>query len=48
MATKVNIALSPAQAEALVKNLALVPKQTKTVEAITAKIQAAIEASQTE
>jgi ABC-type uncharacterized transport system ATPase subunit len=41
---KVNVVLSPAQAQALVKALASVPKQTKTVEAITAKVNEAIAA----
>jgi hypothetical protein len=46
MAAKVNVTLSASQAEALVKALGTVPKQTKTVEAITAKVQEAIEAAQ--
>ncbi len=42
MAAKVNVVFSAAQAEALVKALGTVQKQTKTVEAITAKVQDAI------
>jgi methyl coenzyme M reductase alpha subunit len=45
MAVKVNVVFSAAQAEALVKALGTVAKQTKTVEAITAKVQDAITAS---
>lgn len=45
MAIKVNVVLSPAQAEALLKVLAAAPKQTKTVEAITEKVQAAATAA---
>jgi hypothetical protein len=46
MAIKVNVVLSPAQADALLKVLAAAPKQTKTIEALTAKVQAAVEAVQ--
>jgi hypothetical protein len=42
MAIKVNVVLSPAQADALLKVLATAPKQTKTIEALMAKVQAAI------
>jgi hypothetical protein len=42
---KVNVVLSGAQAEALVKALGTVPKQSKTVEAITAKVTEAIAAA---
>lgn len=45
MAAKVTVTFSPAQAEALVKALGSVPKQTKTVEALTAKVNEAIGAS---
>ena len=44
MAAKVTVTFSPAQAEALVKALGSVPKQTKTIEAITAKVAEAISA----
>jgi len=44
---KVNVVLSTAQAEALIEALGTVPKQTKTVEALTAKAQAALAAAQT-
>lgn len=44
MAVKVNLVLSPAQAEALGKILAAVPKQTKTVEVLSAKLKSAQEA----
>ena len=43
---KVNVTLSPAQAEALLKALSTVPKQTKTTIKITDKVQAAIAASE--
>lgn len=46
MAIKVNVVLSPAQAEALIKVLAAAPKQTKTIEALAAKVQAAVDAVQ--
>jgi hypothetical protein len=45
MATKVNVVLSSAQAETLLKVLATAPKQTKTIEAITAKVQDAVSAA---
>lgn len=38
MAAKVTVTLSPAHAEALIKVLTAAPKQTKTIEALTAKI----------
>ena len=40
---KVTIVVSAAQAEVLLKLLAAAPKQTKTVEAITAKVQEAVD-----
>lgn len=43
--SKVNIALSSAQAELLLRTLAAAPKQTKTLEAIQVKIQAAVDAA---
>jgi len=46
MAIKVNVVLSPAQAEALIKVLQAAPKQNKTIEVLTAKIQAGIDAVQ--
>ena len=46
MAIKVNVVLSPAQADALLKILAAAPKQTKTVEALTVKVQDAVKAAQ--
>lgn len=45
MAAKVTVTLSPAQAEALSKALAAVPKQTKTIEALATKVREAIGAA---
>ncbi len=42
MATKIIVTFSSAQAEALVKALASVPKQSKTVEALSAKVKDAL------
>ncbi len=45
---KVIVTLSTSQAESLIKALGTVPKQSKTVEAVTEKVQAALTAATAE